>query len=264
MAAQSVLRADELEAADQDVLERVYQRLEFPSLAARLTSTLGTPIETGLERLPAHWRSRVHAVAETSLRKALDTAIHSVHLRPGRWPTKTLGVASGALGGWFGAPALVLELPVSTMIILRSIAQMARAEGEDLARLEGRLACMEVFALGGRAGSDDAAETGYYGVRLALAVHLSSLARSGGQAGSLAMGRLIQALAQRFGVVVSQKLAAGMVPVISAAGAAAVNALFVQHFEDMAKGHFALRRLERKYGRDLVEREYRALALRLR
>ena len=57
---------------------------------------------------------------------------------------------SGAIGGAFGFAALAVELPISTTILLRSIAEIARAEGEDLSRPEARLACLEVFALGGQ------------------------------------------------------------------------------------------------------------------
>jgi hypothetical protein len=65
-----------------------------------------------------------------------------------------MAAASGAGGGAFGLPALPVELPVSTMIILRSIADIARSEGELITSPEAKLACIEVFALGGRSGSD--------------------------------------------------------------------------------------------------------------
>jgi EcsC protein family len=70
-----------------------------------------------------------------------------------------LATASGAAGGAFGLPTLPIELPVSTIIMLRSIADIARNEGEDLSDPETALSCLEVFALGGRAKSDDASES---------------------------------------------------------------------------------------------------------
>ena len=258
-----MLTATALTSADRQALHQAVQRLENPSLAARLTSALGTPFEYSLGMLPPALQERVQAAAEASIRKALDTAITSLSTRPGLWSCKALGIASGAVGGWFGAPALLVELPVSTVIMLRAIAQIAAVEGEDLEHLESRLACLEVFALGGRSRSDDAAETGYYGMRLALAMHLSGVIRGGGgAAGSAAVARFVQAVAQRFGVVVSHKAALGMVPMISAVSGAAINGVFVQHFEDMARGHFTVRRLERCYGAECIEQEYRSLAAR--
>jgi hypothetical protein len=55
---------------------------------------------------------------------------------------------------------------------------------------------------------------------------------------------------------VPQKAAAQAVPVIGAAGGAAVNVLFINHFQDMARGHFIVRRLGRTYSADMVRREY--------
>jgi hypothetical protein len=43
--------------------------------------------------------------------------------------------------------------------MLRSIAEIARNEGEDPSDPESALSCIQVFALGGRAGSADASES---------------------------------------------------------------------------------------------------------
>jgi len=44
--------------------------------------------------------------------------------------------------------------------------------------------------------------------------------------------------------------------VIGALGGATVNAIFVSHFQDMATGHFIVRRLERAHGMEAVRRAY--------
>ena len=54
----------------------------------------------------------------------------------------------------------------------------------------------------------------------------------------------------------TQKVAAQALPVIGALGGAAVNYAFMEHFQDVARGHFTVRRLERTYGKELVRREY--------
>ena len=68
--------------------------------------------------------------------------------------------------------------------------------------------------------------------------------------------RLIAQLSSRFAASVSEKVAAQSVPLIGAAGGAAINLLFIDHFQDMARGHFVVRRLERAYGAELVRAEY--------
>ena len=67
-----------------------------------------------------------------------------------------------------------------------------------------------------------------------------------------AVVRLLSQIGSRFGVVVSQKVAAQAVPVLGALGGAAVNAAFMDHFQAVARGHFTVRRLERVYGRGTV------------
>jgi hypothetical protein len=60
-------------------------------------------------------------------------------------------------------------------------------------------------------------------------------------------------------VSVSEKVAVEAVPVIGAAGGAAINVLFTGHFQRMAHGHFTVRRLERTYGEAAVREAYEAL-----
>ena len=77
-----------------------------------------------------------------------------------------------------------------------------------------------------------------------------------------AIVRLIARVAERFSIQVTEKAAAQALPVVSAASAAAVNLLFIDHYQDMATGHFTVRRLERKYGPDTVKTIYAALPSR--
>ena len=68
--------------------------------------------------------------------------------------------------------------------------------------------------------------------------------------------RFVAQIASRFGVVVTQKLAAQAVPVIGALGGAAVNYAFIDHFQEVARAHFVVRRLELRYGKDAVRTAY--------
>jgi hypothetical protein len=74
--------------------------------------------------------------------------------------------------------------------------------------------------------------------------------------GSPVLVRLITQVASRFGTVVSRKAAAQTIPVIGALGGAAVNYAFIDHFQSVARGHFTVRRLERKYGKETVFAAY--------
>jgi hypothetical protein len=250
---------------DLDDLKYAKILLENPSLAARISSLLGTPIEKGLEHLPAKWKNVVQSATEKSLKKALSFAILTMGDKTRSASSdrthKILVFATGAGGGSFGLPALAVELPVTTTIMLRSIADIARSEGEQIKLLETKLACLEVFALGGPSKSDDRTETGYFIVRASLARTISDATNYIAEKGLVREGapvlvRFISTLASRFGIIVSEKVAAQAIPLIGAAGGALINTIFIDHFQNMARGHFIVRRLERRYGKDLVKQEY--------
>ena len=238
--------------------------LEHPSLAARVSDTLGTPIEKGIKLLPKSLKELVTNVTTKSLQTAMDAALYTLNKEakpPAKMFHKLSVAATGALGGAFGLPALALELPVSTTIMLRSIAEIARAEGEQLDDLHSRMACLEVFALGGTSKYDDAVESGYFAIRAALAKTISDATKhlaafGAGNASAPPLARMVAQLAARFSIPVSEKFILQATPVIGAAGGAAINSVFIDHYQAMAQGHFTIRRLERIYGPQRVKEAY--------
>lgn len=248
-------------------LRWAYEHLEHPSLAARLSDLLASPVESGLKVLPVRWQKRVRRGAELAILRALKVALTSLDERtagPSRdWAHKGLAVATGAVGGFFGPLAVLAELPVTTVLILRSIADVARSQGEDMSAMEAQIACVQVFGLGGRSVEDDAAEVGYYGLRISLGLHFERILEfAGGNHGIHipAAMNLARAIAARFGVVISDKAAVQLIPIAGAASGALLNYLFMQHYQDVARGHFIVRRLERLYGIDLVREVYLRMA----
>jgi hypothetical protein len=249
---------------DLAALERAVRSLEHPGFAARLTNMVGKPIELLGNALPPSARHVIAAVTSRALKAALRTMPRGHHAGS-QFLHRALAAASGAAGGAFGLATLPVELPVSTIIMLRSIAAIARNEGENPSDPEAALSCIQVFALGGRAGSADASESGYFAVRAMLAKSVTEAARFIAQRGVIEEGapvlvRFTTLVASRFGVVLSQKFAAQALPVVGALGGASVNYVFIEHFQEIARGHFTVRRLERVYGKDVVRAEYERLA----
>ncbi|THD46432.1 MAG: EcsC family protein [Bradyrhizobium sp.] len=256
-----------LSNADLEALRQAVECLEDRSFASRAATLLGRQVETWSRSLPASLRRAAARAAETALNGALKVALRTIDTasppRAARGAHRAAAAASGAIGGAFGLASTVIELPISTTILMRSIAQIAREEGEDLTQPEGALACLEVFALSDEPG-EAAIEGGYFAARGALARSVADSARylaghriAGESAPVLA--RLIAQIATRFGLVVSEKFAAQAVPVVGAIGGAAVNLAFAQHFQTLARGHFIIRRLERLHGHEAVSAEYRRL-----
>lgn len=255
----------------QDLVDLHYAKclLENPGLAAKLTNVIGIPLERGFALLPASWSDSVSELTARSLERALRLAIGTMDARPASISSerfhKFAVAVTGAGGGAFGLPALAVELPISTAIMLRSIADVARSEGEDIRVPETKVACIEVFALGGKAADDDALESAYFATRAVLARAVSEaashIARKGLSRGSSpALVRLVSQIGSRFGVAVSEKAAAQAIPVLGAAGGALVNTLFIDHFQGMARGHFIVRRLERDHDAETIRDEYARLS----
>jgi hypothetical protein len=252
---------------DIDALRTAVQLLEHPSLAARLTNMVGKPVELLGRALPAGASQAIATATTKSLEAALKVALLTIRNQPqerSQLLHRALAVASGAAGGAFGIASLPLELPVSTIIILRSILDIARSEGENLTDPESTLSCIEVLGLGGRAETDNASNSDYFFIRGILGKSVTEAARFIAERGiveegSPALVRLITQVAARFGFVVTQKAAAQAIPIIGALGGAAVNYAFIDHFQSVARGHFTVRRLERKYGKDIVFTEYEQL-----
>jgi hypothetical protein len=257
----------QMEPEDLELLRSAKHVLDNPGLAARIASAIGKPIEKLMACLPGVLSKSVTAAAK----KSLETSFVAVLLTLDKgkkatskdWLHKVLVSVTGAGGGMLGSAALPIELPVSTTIMLRSIADIARSEGEDLHSPGAKLACLEVFALAGRSPED--AGAGYYGVRANLAGAISAAARFIAERGFVSkegapvVVRVISQIASRFSVSVSEKVAAQAIPVIGAAGGAVLNLLFIDHFQNIARAHFTIRRLERQYGEECVQVAYSKL-----
>ena len=257
----------EISTEELDELRRAKRLLEKRSFAMRLANAVGKPVDALVKALPQGASELALSATHKALEKSLAAAVWS--LRAPRLKLKidvhkAAVATTGAVGGAFGFAALVPELTASTTLILRAIAEIARSEGESLDAAETRLACLQVFALGAPAKSDNTVDAGYFAVRAAMATALDEAAqhvatRGMSREGAPALVRFVALIAARFGVPVSEKVVAQSVPVLGALGGASINLLFLTHFQDLARGHFIVRRLERKYGAQAVHEAYATL-----
>ena len=256
---------------DEQDLALAVDLLEHPSFAAKVTNLIGGRIEQAIRMLPDGFSDKLLTTTQKALTKALDLAVSSLDERyrgePANGAHRALSIVTGGIGGAFGLMALTVELPISTTLMLRSIADIARSEGEPITDVQSKLACLEVFAMGGTSKADDGADTGYFAVRAALGGAMTEAGKyllEHGLAGSgaPALVRFLSKIASRYSMQVSEKAAAQAIPLLGAAGGATINLLFMDHFQCMARGHFIVRRLERVHGKEPVRDVYRQLASR--
>ncbi len=264
-----------LNAADQADLARAIVRLERSNLVVRLADFAGEPINKIVRALPHKAQHKVRTAVHRALLECAHVAIRSLDQVPARpalnkpanlAPKLIAGIAGG-ISGFAGLAALPIELPITTTNMLRAIAAIARAEGEDLADPATQMACLEVFALGRRGGSI-AIEAGYYALRAMLARTTGEVAahlvqRGTAEEATPVLMRLVTEIAGRYGVVVSDRAAAGAIPVLGALGGATINWIFMDYFQEIARGHFTMRRLERIHGEQKIQDLYHEVVRRL-
>lgn len=252
----------------EKALRRAVVLLENPNFAARLAEYAGQPVDKLLGMMPRSATAQFNRAVELAMFNCLKLAIRSLDPAKPRSPSvrasSLLAGVSGGVSGFFGAAALAIELPVTTTLMLRAIADLAHHNGEDLSTLEARLACVEVFGLT-NGSSRKRLDVGYYASRTLLTrltQDASALLLERGVANAASttvVSSLVTEIASRFGLVASERAAASAVPVLGAVGGATVNMIFMNHFQRLAHGHFTIRRLERRYGSAVVHRHYEAV-----
>lgn len=261
-----------LNEAERAELERAVRLLERTSLPVRLAHLIGAPLE-GLSRaLPKGARDTIQTASDKALRFAFNAALASLgREREGRlgvsgwtwlddalssdWSAKASVLLTGTAGGAGGLAGTAVELPITTTLILRSIAQIGQMEGEDVGAEEFKVACLSVLAMGGPDLGDDAAESGYFAIRLAVAETIKSAA---GKSLAELLPAILLTIAKKFGAAATLKFSAQMAPLVGGIAGATINYVFIDHFQDKARGHFTLRRLERRHGTEAIKAAYQA------
>lgn len=240
-----------LDAQATSELEGALARLDRGrGIVLRMADLVGGAVNIasrfGLRRLGLEGMANAgfNGIAEAALSRAYNIAIIGLPDAPTTRAnaSRAAVIGSGAVSGFVGLAGFLPDATFTTLAIMREVARIARLEGEDLATDDARRAILEVFAL---RSSQDESELGYFSARMAL------------QGGTL--GRLITDIAARYGTVLGEKLSLQAVPIAGAVAGAVLNAAFLEHYRNLAIGHFTIRRLERSHGRQIVQNALAAM-----
>lgn len=209
----------------------------------KLIAFAGSKAENILESLPDAAKDIIEATTVRALEFAYRGASVTGDSRAapdiGRHGHKLASILTGAAGGFAGLSSAVVELPVTVSIIFAAIQKAARAEGFDANDDEIRRECLLVFSSGNPADErDDGMNTSFLASRFLVN-------------GATVHG-LITSIAPRLAAVLTQKLAAQAMPVLGSVAGAGINFTFTSYYQELAEIRFALRRLARDHGEDVV------------
>jgi hypothetical protein len=248
--------------------------LDRPGLLIRLANKIGKPIEVAVQALPTKHQKKIRNATQVALQRGLKEVTKTI---PARQNTKELvpvknrtrqlktwhtaaSFGVGAAGGFFGLFSLPIELPLTTAIILRSVAAIADESGMDLNDPQVQLECLYILSLGSPGSDqDDALASAYWTSRTAFARLTHEAASEINRATAPILVKFLAKVAARFEFIVSEKLVAEAVPILGAIGGGVINATFTSYFSQAARYHFGLRALENKHGREAVEYCYSRL-----
>lgn len=233
--------------------------LENGGLPAKIGGLFGISVGNPNELLPADWSAHGAAIAHDTVMLAMRGMLMTLGIGDDIFPPlPRFAAAMRAQDRVAGLPGLALELPVSTMLLCRSIADIAHANGEHADNLRTRLACLEPLALGDAHGVDGA---GYFAAREGLVApteraveYLTNTFMVDDESSEL--DGYVGVVAARFRRQIETHVAAEAALDIGAHYTSAVKLLLIDHFLDIARGHFVVRRLERLYGAQEVRTTY--------
>ncbi|SDS38196.1 EcsC protein family protein [Winogradskyella sediminis] len=264
---------------DKAALMRAKSNMQNLGWAIRNVNKIGNTVETGVSYVPEKVLVKVEKITESVLLKIIKANLltiqkHKTFKKPSKTTYKSIVTGTGAVSGFFGASTgfgtaiFASEVAITTKFLMRTIMDIARSEGEDIYTIEGQMACLEVFALGGDSKDDDGMEMSYYTTRMALnsalnnvsvasiKMGIDSLVKGVGTLGSNVVSNFLSKITTRLSLLISEKFLAQAVPIAGAIGGGGLNYVFVNHFQNMATAHFTVRRLERKYGEAEVKLAY--------
>lgn len=263
-------------------IEDAAKFFEDPSIFVKGLNVLSSGVEKAQSLLPAKAQETISKAVKVSLEKAVlvsaktinnDKSELSFHeamekSKMNGWLHTAGAAALGGASGFIGLAALPVELPITTLVMLRSIIDTAKNYGLDINSAEVQLECIFVFSMGSDSPKDDEAMSVYYTSRYAFErlvkeasvilgtqtakQILASIENGTGNA----LIRFIAEVAAIFEIRITKKLIAQSVPIAGAVAGVAINSFFADYFKSAAHFHFGLRRLELDKGREKTQKVF--------
>lgn len=234
---------EEYIALEVDRLIEVYEKSS--GILVKFTNYAGSFSESIINKFPPDWKTQIELATEKALHHASEAASNSHSENEGnkllgwargkKWHSVAAGV-SGVVTGFIGLPGAIIDIPVSTTLLLRSIQEVASEHGEDVHDIDIRKECISILGLG------DLNSLGSGGLGIAS----TRIAVSG-----QTLTQIISRVLPQFTSQVTQKILAQAMPLVGALAGGGVNALFSNYYRTLAEVHFGLKKLGKETGIDV-------------
>jgi hypothetical protein len=253
----------QITAKDIDTIKQCKTALESESIAMRLSKIAGAPVDALLGHLPKGAGEAISKAINKSLREATGwafttTGTKQLPILREDWVHKVAVVLTGAAGGAVGLASTLVELPISTMLMLRSIGCIAEEEGLNMRDMKTRLGCVSILAMGADPTKVEGDETGYWVTRKTMGALVTQAAEWTGAGAAPKLATFVVEIGKRFGIVITNKVAVQLAPAIGACTGAMINHFFLEHYQSVAHAHFSIERLCLKYDERSVRTAYKA------
>lgn len=250
-----------ISSSDLEIIKNAKQVLETDSIAQRISAIASQPLDELMGNLPAEIRNEITKWVNVSLQEASGWAMATTGTRKepilrDDWFHRLAVIATGVWGGFGGIASTVAELPISTMLMLRSIGCIAEEEGHNASSAKIRLGCIAVLSMGSDPKTVKGDELGYWVAKNAVGALVTQAAEWGGKGTVPVLARFLVEVGKKFGLVISAKVAAQAAPVAGALAGATINHFFLEHYQAVAHAHFGLDRLCLQYGEAAVKDAY--------
>src|SRR5262249_53890169 len=120
----------QLSPAHQRALQRAFIQLEEQHFGAQLADYSGQPFARVLRAMPKAASRGLNRVIEAAILRCLNLAIRSIDQTakgpPASQLSSLMAAINGGVSGFFGAAALPIELPLTTALRRRAIADTPR------------------------------------------------------------------------------------------------------------------------------------------
>ena len=247
-----------MDAADLQRLAQAKSLLVDDTLSRRFSQFFGDPLDMPFRLLPESFEESLTKKLETVLVKWISTVSGVVHgghsVRSAPVTHRIVGAALGAAGGTFGLPGFLVEVPATVSLLLKSMLEVAAAEGMDPRSGETQLLCLLLLAHDDEINLSDQLT---FFQSLDTQVQNLQVSVSNGNTSAEGVSRevvqnILRLVAVKFRVNMARKALVQSIPGVGAMTGAAINAAFIAYYQNLTRAYFMMRTLKNRYDWNVV------------